>query len=62
MLTKPSEPAVPGGHDNINDNLIVSVDDEFVSSLGTRSVSFFRTPNPRPLLIFRSTAHQITDM
>ena len=27
MLTNPCEPSVPGGHDNINDDLIVTVND-----------------------------------
>ena len=36
VLTKPSEPAVPGGHDNVNDDLIVSVDDVLVTALGTK--------------------------
>lgn len=36
VLTKPTEPVRAGGFDNANDDLIVSVDDEFVSSLGTR--------------------------
>lgn len=35
-LTKPCEPAVPGGYDNLNDDLIVSVNDVFVSTLGYR--------------------------
>ena len=39
LLTKPSEPSVPGGYDNINDDLIVSVNDVLVSSLGIRLVN-----------------------
>ena len=35
-LTNPYEPAVPGGYDNLNDDLIVSVNDVFVSTLGHR--------------------------
>ena len=35
-LTKPYEPAVPGGYDNLNDDLIVSVNDIFASTLGHR--------------------------
>lgn len=38
ILTKPSEPAIPGGHDNVNDDLIVAVNDIFISPLGLQYV------------------------
>jgi dual specificity protein kinase YAK1 len=38
VLTKPYEPNRPQGHDNINDDLIVTTGDVFVSSLGMRYI------------------------
>lgn len=35
VLTKPADPAEPGGADNANSDLIVSVGDVFLSTLGT---------------------------
>lgn len=36
VLTKPPDPKKPGALDNINDDLIVSVGDVLVSSIGIR--------------------------